>query len=77
MPNPSPVASPGFVAARKKPIGETPNEPLARRSLCIKVGQSTHEKVMALPQAERITWLRRVITEAAQRELMTPPDEPV
>ena len=61
---------PEFVAQQQQPIGEMPDEPLARKPLAVKVGQSVHDAVVSLNQRDRITWLRRVITEAAQRELM-------
>ncbi|AFY62373.1 hypothetical protein [Synechococcus sp. PCC 6312] len=71
MANPTPVLTPEFVAQIRKPIGAMPDEPLEQRPLALKVGKSVFAAIHQLPQAERITWLRRVITEAAQRELMS------
>jgi hypothetical protein len=48
-----------------KPDGETA---LARQPLCVKVDKEIDAKVRSLPN--KANWLRRVITEAVQRELM-------
>jgi hypothetical protein len=48
-----------------KPEGETA---LASQPLCVKVNREIDAKVRSLPN--KSTWLRRVITEAVQRELM-------
>jgi hypothetical protein len=63
--NPNPVLTPEFLTQRIQPIGDMPDEPLA-----VRVGRSVCESVSTLSQRDRINWLRRVITEAAQRELM-------
>ncbi|MGB8698507.1 MAG: hypothetical protein WCD18_03745 [Thermosynechococcaceae cyanobacterium] len=68
--NPSPVLTPEFLARRIQPIGDMPDEPLGDKPLAVRVGRSVYESVAALNQRDRINWLRRVITEAAQRELM-------
>jgi hypothetical protein len=49
-----------------KPDGETA---LAKQPLCVKVDKEIDAKVRSLP--DKSTWLRRVITEAVQRELMS------
>lgn len=68
--NPNPVLTPEFLAQRIQPIGDMPDEPLGEKPLAVRVGRSIYESVSALSQRDRINWLRRVITEAAQRELM-------
>lgn len=59
-----------FLAQIRQPIGEMPDEPLGKKPLSVKVGKSVYDAVTQMSQRDRITWLRRVITEAAQRELM-------
>ena len=49
-----------------KPLGDTPME----GRLFVRVSSEVESAVKALPKRERPAWLRRVITEAAQRELM-------
>jgi hypothetical protein len=68
--NPSPVQTKEFKAHKFIPLSDLPDEPLSSKPLAIKVGESIHNMVVSLPQRDRINWLRRVITEAAQRELM-------
>jgi hypothetical protein len=68
MPNPNPRKE--FLKPYK-PVGMPADEPLGSQPIAVRVGQSIQAAIHALPRAERITWLRRVITEAAQRELLT------
>jgi hypothetical protein len=65
--NPNPVAPPKFVEARFKPQGEV-NAPLAEVSIQVRLTQPIDAAVRSLPN--RSAWLRRIITEAAQRELL-------
>jgi hypothetical protein len=65
--NPNPVAPPKFIEARFKAQGEV-NAPLADVSIQVRLTQPIDAAVRSLPN--RSAWLRRVITEAAQRELM-------
>jgi len=46
------------------------DEPLSKQVVGVRLPESIHALVQALPN--RTEWLRRVITEAAQRELMQP-----
>ncbi|NJR57281.1 MAG: hypothetical protein HC768_23820 [Acaryochloris sp. CRU_2_0] len=48
-----------------KPLAE---EALSSQPLCVKVEKSIDARVRSLP--DKSAWLRRVITEAVQRELM-------
>ncbi|NCJ06352.1 hypothetical protein GS597_07475 [Synechococcales cyanobacterium C] len=64
--NPNPVAPPKFVAARFKPQGVV-DEPLADVAVQVRLTESIDALVRSLPN--RSAWLRRVITEAAEREL--------
>jgi hypothetical protein len=72
------------IATRFKPQGEIPpGARLAKRPLAVKVIEEVDAAVRSLP--EQAAWLRRVITEAAKRELLgqatvsekaTPPPPP-
>jgi hypothetical protein len=68
--NPNPVLTPESLAQRIQPIGDMPDEPLGEKPLAARVGKSIYESVATLSQCDRINWLRRIITETAQRELM-------
>jgi hypothetical protein len=65
--NPNPVITPEFKAQQFQPQGEI-NSPLSSKAIGIKLPVEVDEVVRSLPQ--KAEWLRRVITEAAQRELM-------
>jgi hypothetical protein len=65
--NPNPVITPEFKAQQFKPQGEV-HGPLSNKAIGIKLPVEIDEVVRSLPQ--KALWLRRVITEAAQRELM-------
>jgi len=57
------------VATRFKPQGEIPSGiKLAKKPLAVKVTEEADNAIRALP--EQAAWLRRVICEAAQRELL-------
>ena len=73
------------VATRFKPQGEMPEgTKLAKKPLAVKVTEEADNAIRALP--EQAAWLRRVICEAVQRELLgqsqgdkadpLPPDNP-
>lgn len=65
--NPNPVIPPEFKEKQfKRSDGTT--EPLAEKILAVRVSVEVDEVVRSLPQ--KAAWLRRIITEAAQRELM-------
>jgi hypothetical protein len=65
--NPTPVVTPKFKAQQFQPQGEV-NGSLSNKAIGIKLPVETDEVVRSLPL--KVVWLRRVITEAAQRELM-------
>jgi hypothetical protein len=52
-----------------KPMPRLGTESLASQPLCVRVPQEVDAAVRSLPDTS--AWLRRVITEAAQRELMS------
>lgn len=66
--NPSPVQTEKFKAGWfKRADGGT--EPLSDKLTCVRLTKSVEDSLKsALPN--KSAWLRRVITEAAQRELM-------
>jgi hypothetical protein len=65
--NPNPVITPEFKAQQFKPQGEV-NGPLSNKAIGIKLPVEIDEVVRSLPN--KAVWLRRVISEAAQRELI-------
>ncbi|MDX2096429.1 MAG: hypothetical protein SFW36_01520 [Leptolyngbyaceae cyanobacterium bins.59] len=69
MPNPHPVQSQKFLDKQFKPQGTIPSDkPLSKKAIAVKLPEDIDEVVRALPNSAE--WLRRVITEAARRELM-------
>lgn len=73
MPNPSPVQTEDFKRHWYKPQGEITHE-LSKKAIAVKLPIDVDRAVRALPQSA--AWLRRVITEAAERELMMNTLEP-
>jgi hypothetical protein len=65
--NPNPVITAEFEQNQFKRADET-TEPLAEKLLCVRLTQSVDEAVRSLPNMS--VWVRKVITEAAQRELI-------
>jgi hypothetical protein len=65
--NPNPVITPEFKANQFK-RGDNTTEPMAKKNIQLRLTESIDSAVRSLPN--RSAWLRRVITEAAQRELM-------
>lgn len=71
MPNPNPVQTKEFKAKQFKAVGEIPgNQPLAKKVMGIKLPIDVDTAIRALPEEERVPWLRRVISEAAYNELI-------
>ncbi len=71
MPNPHPKQTEEFKKHWFKPVGECPPEKLERTPVAVTVGKSIYGAIQKLDRPDRITWLRRVITEAAKRELLS------
>lgn len=70
--NPSPVQTEEFKAKQFKPVGEIPgNYPLAKKVTGVRLPTDVHDAIRALPEKERASWLRRVICDAANRELIS------
>jgi hypothetical protein len=65
--NPNPVQTEKFKAGWFK-RADGGREPLSPNLTCVRLTQSVESALRKLPN--RSVWLRRVITEAAQRELM-------
>ena len=70
MPNPNPRQTEEFKKHWFKPVGAVPAEKLERKPVAVTVGKSIYAAIFSLERPDRITWLRRVITEAAKRELL-------
>ncbi|MGB7414678.1 MAG: hypothetical protein WA902_10755 [Thermosynechococcaceae cyanobacterium] len=65
--NPNPVITPEFKAKQfKREDGNA--EPLSDKLTCVRLTQNVEVALKQLPN--KSVWLRKVITEAAQRELM-------
>jgi hypothetical protein len=70
MPNPRPIQNEEFKAKQFKAVGEVPEGvKLGKVAIAAKVPEDVEQLILALPRAERITWIRRVLTEAARKEL--------
>jgi hypothetical protein len=65
--NPNPILTPEFKAQQFKPQGEV-NGTLSSKTIGIKLPVEIDEVVRFLPN--KAVWLRRVIIEAARRELI-------
>lgn len=71
MANPSPVQTEEFIARQFKPKGEIPgDQPLAKKATGVKLPVDVDAAIRALPEKERVSWLRRVICDAARAELL-------
>jgi len=76
MPNPSPRQTEEFKKHWFKRVGEAPtDEKLERTPVAVTVGKSIYEAIHRMDRPERITWLRKLITEAVRRELLGQPQE--
>ena len=69
MPNPNPKITKDFIEKQFKAISDLPPEKLAKQYVAVKLPQSIDKKIRALPQKDRIEWLRRVLIDAANKEL--------
>jgi hypothetical protein len=65
--NPNPVITAKFEQSRFKRL-DSCDEPLADKLLSVRLTRSVDEAVRSLPNMS--VWVRKVITEAAQRELI-------
>ncbi|WP_138503404.1 hypothetical protein [Nostoc sp. PA-18-2419] len=70
MSNPIPVQSEEFKEYQFKGYTEELTEPLAKKVTGLKLPQSIHDALHALPQEERVRYLRRIITEAVRRDFI-------
>ncbi|MBD1864260.1 MULTISPECIES: hypothetical protein [Trichocoleus] len=69
MANPAPVQTPEFLKKQFKPQGEIPpGTVLADKPVCVKLPVEVDAAVRSLSKSS--DWLRRVICEAAQKELL-------
>ena len=70
MSNPNPTQTEGFKGQQFKVYGEELTEPLSKKVTGLKLPQSIHDALHALPQEERVKYLRRVISDAVKRDLI-------
>ncbi|NDJ20983.1 hypothetical protein GS682_04850 [Nostoc sp. B(2019)] len=71
MSNPKPVQTEGFKEQQFKVYAEELTEPLSKKVTGVKLPQSIHDTLHALPQEKRVKYLRRIICEAVKRDLMS------
>lgn len=73
MANPRPIQTEEFKAKRFRPQAEIPgNQPLAKKATGVKLPVDVDAAIRALPEKERVMWLRRVLCDAARAELLQP-----
>lgn len=70
MSNLKPVQSKEFKQQQFKVYDEELTEPLSKKVTGVKLPQSIHDALHALPQEERVKYLRRIISEAVERDLI-------
>ncbi len=71
MGNPNPVQTKEFKERQYKALGEIPSDqPLSKRVMGVKLPIDVDAAIRALPEEERVPWLRKVICEAARTDLM-------
>lgn len=70
MPNPRPTQTEEFKNKQFKAVGDVPEGvKLGKTAIAAKVPEDVEKLILSLPKAERISWIRRVLTEAARTEL--------
>jgi hypothetical protein len=67
MPNPNPLQTDDFKRHWYKPQGEVASD-LSKKAIAVKLPVDVDKAVRSVPHMA--AWLRRVISEAAQRELI-------
>ncbi|MDZ8026151.1 MAG: hypothetical protein RMY36_020270 [Nostoc sp. SerVER01] len=70
MSNPKPVQTKEFKEQQFKVYAEELTEPLSKKVTGVKLPQSIHDALHALPQEERVKYLRGIISEAVRRDLI-------
>lgn len=71
MANYKPTQTEKFKAKQFKAKGEIPgDQPLAKKPISIKLPVDVDAAIKALPDEERVTWLRKVICNGAYAELL-------
>lgn len=69
--NPSPIQTEEFKSKQFRPLGEVPGDmPLSKKVTGVRLPIDVQQAISALPKQEKITWLRRVISDAARTELI-------
>lgn len=68
--NRNPVQSTQFKEKQFQAYGEVGSIPLSKKAISIKLPQDVHDVLENLPSEERVTYLRRIISEGVRRDLM-------
>lgn len=71
--NPNPVISPKFKSKQFRRSDQS-TDPLAEKTLAVRVSVRIDKAVRNLP--DKSAWLRRVISDAAERELLSDSPQP-
>lgn len=71
MSNPNPLQTQEFKEQQFKAYTEDLSEPLAKKVTGVKLPQSIHDALGAMPAEERVKYLRRIISEAVTRDLIS------
>ncbi len=69
MSNPKPVQTPEFVQQQFQAYGEL-DVPLSKKVTGVKLPLDVHEALQKLAAPERVTYLRKIITDAVRRDLI-------
>ncbi len=74
MGNPNPIQTKEFKAKQYKAKGEIPSDlPLSKKMTGVRLPLDIEDAIIrALPQEERVPWLRKVICDAVRAELLKP-----
>jgi hypothetical protein len=69
--NPNPVQTKAFISKQFQAYGEIDSIPLSKKVTGIRLPQDVHEALYGLPAEDRVSYLRRVISEAVRRDLIS------
>lgn len=74
MPNPNPIQTEELKAKQFKPYGKV-DVPLSKKNTQIKLPVDVTEALDKLPSRDRVIYLRKIISDAVRKDLLTPPRE--
>ncbi|WP_088895007.1 hypothetical protein [Leptolyngbya ohadii] len=68
--NKNPVQTKEFKEKQFQAYGEVGEVPLSKKVTGVKLPEDIDAVIRSMPDKERVAWLRRVIVDAAQKELI-------